>query len=288
MTRSMTAFARELKDTEKATISWEIKSLNHRYLEVFLRLPDELKQLEVKLRECVQQLVGRGKLDIACALKKKNSVTGSIRLDFDRISDLIRACNDIEAQMGVGKAISALDVLNYPGVVDEPLQPSDLDEAWLLASLKSTLESLNANKAQEGKRLENLVLDRAKQLRNIVQTIRKRQPEVQDEIKQKLEKKLAEITENTDNDRLQQELVYLAQKMDINEELDRLVSHLASLQNAFTLDESIGRRLDFLMQEFNREANTIASKSADTETTKAAVELKVLIEQMREQVQNIE
>jgi len=287
MVKSMTAFACHKAENDQCSITWELKTLNHRYLEVYLRLPDELKRLEIASRQLLQQQLGRGKVEASCQLHFKHSSISSIKVNIPRVNDVIAACNEIEVQMGVGQAISAFDVMAYPGVVDES-QQLVIDEEFVLESLDIALKMLNENREQEGERLKQMVLGRAKQIRNIVQVIRKRQPDVVIEVRKKLEKKLAELTESVDDDRLQQELVYLAQKMDIDEEQDRLMSHLVSLQTAFTEDGPIGRRLDFLMQEFNREANTIASKSNDVEITKAAVDLKVLIEQMREQVQNIE
>jgi len=288
MTKSMTAYARDLLESDQCVISWEIKTLNHRYLEMSLHLPDELKPVEMKLRELIQQQLGRGKVDASCRYQFKNGAASGIKINTTRVADVLTACNEIEMQMGVGQAISAFDVMAYPGVVDDTPQSSAVDESLILKGLEKALKHLNADRYQEGERLKEQILGRAKLIRNIVQTIRKRQPEVVAEIRKKYEKKLEELTETTDNDRLQQELIYLAQKLDIDEELDRLMSHLVSLQTAFTESGPIGRRLDFIMQEFNREANTIASKSGDVETTKAAVDLKVLIEQMREQVQNIE
>jgi len=287
MVKSMTAFACNKIEDEQCSINWELKTLNHRYLEVNVRLPDELRRLEMASRKLLQQQLNRGKVDANCQLHFKHSTASALKVNTARVNDVMAACNEIEMQMGVGQAISAFDVMAYPGVVDES-QQKRIDETLLLKSLEKALKVLNESREQEGERLKELVLGRAKQIRNIVQVIRKRQPEIVVEVREKLEKKLAALTENVDDDRLHQELVYLAQKMDIDEELDRLISHLVSLQTAFTEDGPIGRRLDFLMQEFNREANTIASKSNDVETTKAAVDLKVLIEQMREQVQNIE
>lgn len=288
MTKSMTAYACDSLENDQCVISCEIKTLNHRYLELNMRLPDELRPFEMALRERLTQKLSRGKVDVSCRYQLKTEAEAAIKINSMKVDNVIAACNEIEMQMGVGQAISAFDVLAYPGVVDDAQQASFVDESLLLQCLEKALTHVNTNRDQEGERLKEMILDRAKKIRNIVQTIRKRQPDIVTEIRKKLQKKLEELTENVDDDRLQQELVYLAQKMDIDEELDRLISHLVSLQNAFTENGPIGRRLDFLMQEFNREANTIASKSADAETTKAAVDLKVLIEQMREQIQNIE
>lgn len=288
MTKSMTAYASASLETEQVVISWQLTSLNHRYLDINLRTGDALKAVEFRARECIQQQLGRGKIEASCHIQFRAGVETTIQLNTLKVDEVIAACNQIEMQMGVGQTINPLDVMRYPGVVDEG-QPSALvDEELVLQVLEKALFSLNANRKQEGERLQLLVLERAKKVRDIIQTLRKRQPEVVLKIREKLEIRLNELTEQADNDRMQQELVYLAQKMDIDEELGRLMSHLVALQNAFSTDEPIGRRLDFLMQEFNREANTIASKSADVETTQGAVDLKVLIEQMREQVQNIE
>jgi len=288
MVKSMTAYARSSVENEQCLIHWELKTLNHRYLDISCRLPDALRSVEMSARQLIQQYLGRGKVELVCQFHLKKNAGSSIKIDIDKVNDVIAACNEIEMQMGVGQTVNPVEILKYPGVVSDAGQKIDFDEALILQSLETALIKLNKDREQEGERLMSLVLDRAKRLRNIVQTIRKRQPEVTAKIREKLEKKLQELTEEADTERLHQEWVYMAQKMDIDEELDRLVSHLVCLQTAFTVDEPVGRRLDFLMQEFNREANTVSSKSADAETSKAAVELKVLIEQMREQVQNIE
>lgn len=288
MVKSMTAYARDSFDSNQYIINWELKTLNHRYLDVNVRLPDELKSVEMASRQLIQQQLGRGKVEIICKFEFKNSAVPSVKMSMPRVKEVIAACNEIEIEMGVGQAINPIDILSYPGVVTESGNKFEADEKLILQSLKNALIQLNREKEKEGERLKVFVLDRAERLQIILQTIRNRQPEVGLKVRQRLEKKLQTLSVNIDNERLQQEWVYIAQKMDIDEELDRLDSHLQELKDVFEREEAIGRRLDFLMQELNREANTLGSKSADVETTQATVDLKVLIEQIREQVQNIE
>lgn len=288
MVKSMTAFARaEVKNSE-IEISWEVKTLNQRYLEMTIRMPESLRQLEMKSRDLIQQRLGRGKIEANCRFRLIDTSASGLSLDNDKISAVIAACNDIEMQMGgIGKTLSALDVLLYPGVVAE--KSKEIDENGLvIKALEKCLDELDKSRHDEGLRLQSFIMKRAEAIKEIVVDVRTKRVEIIDAIQNKLRGRVNELLEKKDNERLEQELVMIAQKMDVDEELDRIDSHLKELAEIFERNEPIGRRLDFLMQEFNREANTLGSKAGSIEATKAAVELKVLIEQMREQVQNIE
>lgn len=284
----MTSFSRTTELSDEIEIIWELKTVNHRYLDLNIRLPDALRHLEMKVSGVIQQALGRGKCEAICRYSVSSQQQSELCLDSDKVAAVISACNEIELQMGIGQAINAIDILKYPGVVMQKNNETlDCDEL-VLSTLTNCLSELQQSRRSEGQRLQAFILQRAKAIEDIVKDVKERRPVVIAAIQDKLKQRLRELTENPDQDRLEQELVVIAHKMDVDEELDRLESHLLELKEVFERDEPVGRRLDFLMQEFNREANTLGSKSADFETTQAAVNLKVLIEQMREQVQNIE
>ncbi|HWS03625.1 MAG TPA: YicC/YloC family endoribonuclease [Gammaproteobacteria bacterium] len=287
MIRSMTAFARQELEADWGALTWELRSVNHRYLEVSLRLPDELRSLETAVRERAARRLGRGKLD--CNLRyKPTQRRAALALDAQALDQTLAACEQIRSQLPDAAAINPLDLLRWPGVIqEESADPVPLAEA-ALALFDQALNELVATRDREGAQIHEILRTRLDAMEPLVASARARLPEVLARIRDKLRLRVAELTANPDPDRLEQELAYLAQKMDVDEELDRLTGHIAEVRRVFKLAEPVGRRLDFLMQEFNREANTLGSKSADSETTKVSVELKVLIEQMREQVQNVE
>jgi len=287
MIRSMTAFARQEHEADWGALTWELRSVNHRYLEVSLRLPDELRSLETAVRERAARRLGRGKLD--CNLRyKPTQRRAALALDAQALDQTLAACEQIRSQLPDAAAINPLDLLRWPGVIqEESADPVPLAEA-ALALFDQALNELVATRDREGAQIHEILRTRLDAMEPLVASARARLPEVLARIRDKLRLRVQELTTNPDPDRLEQELAYLAQKMDVDEELDRLTGHIAEVRRVFKLAEPVGRRLDFLMQEFNREANTLGSKSADSETTKVSVELKVLIEQMREQVQNVE
>ncbi len=288
MIQSMTGFARREERGPHGRMAWELRSVNHRYLEIGLRLPEEFRALEGNIRERVAAKLGRGKVDVSLRWDREDA--SEIRLAVNE--PLIRQLRDVHARvgrlLGSDKALTPQELMRWPGVIREEEQDPGPLHAAALALLDAALADLVATRAEEGGRIGALIAERAVAVGEIVQLVRKRVPEVRVRLREKLDARLAEITAKPDADRLEQELVYQAQRMDVDEELDRLESHVVELQNVLKRDEPVGRRLDFLMQEFNRESNTLGSKSQDSETTKASVELKVLIEQMREQIQNIE
>ena len=288
MIQSMTGFARREERGAWGQLAWELRSVNHRYLEIGMRLPEEFRALEGSIRERIAARLGRGKVDVALRYTAEDA--SGIRLAINE--PLIRQLRDVHSRVGrlVGseKELTALDLMRWPGVIREEEQDPGPLHAAAMQLLDATLDDLVETRRAEGARIAALIAERASAVGDIVHAVRKRVPEVKNRLRDRLNARLADVTAQPDVDRLEQELVYQAQRMDVDEELDRLESHVVELKDVLKRDEPIGRRLDFLMQEFNRESNTLGSKSQDAETTKASVELKVLIEQMREQIQNVE
>ena len=288
MIRSMTAFARISVEKAEAELTWELRSVNHRYLEAFVRLPDELRAMEPRVRERVNARLGRGKLECVLRCRWVAQMATALELDQDRLKAVLDACRRVEKRSAGATSPGVIDLLRWPGVVSEPEPDTSQVQQQALALLDQALEELVATREREGEKIKELLAARLQGVEQQVEKARQRLPEVQAKIREKLESRLAELEARVDTDRLEQELVFLVQKTDVDEELDRLETHVTEVRRVLERDEPVGRRLDFLMQEFNREANTLGSKSADSETTGVSVELKVLIEQMREQVQNVE
>jgi len=287
MIRSMTAFARADRRLQGADLAWELRSVNHRYLELMPRLPDALRGLENALRERCRQRLGRGKVDITLRYQPDDT-DAELELNEDlvkRLSEAARRVGDLVLHAG---QVNPLEILQFPGVLSARQIDNDALETAALELLDEALDALIATRDREGEQLAKLIHDRLDRVEHEVERVRQALPGIRDALRQRLKQRVEEATDSPDPDRLEQELVLAAQKMDVDEELDRLVTHVAEVRRVVRKGGLIGRRLDFLMQELNREANTLASKSVDADTTAAAVELKVLIEQMREQVQNIE
>jgi uncharacterized protein (TIGR00255 family) len=287
MTYSMTAFARRETTTAWGQLAWELRSVNHRFLEIALRLPDDLRGLDPKVRELIAAHVTRGRVDATLSWKPAE---GKDTLDIDRarLERLVGALKSV-SQLGVATAPpSSIELLRWPGV----MQGATLDVEGLsqaaLALLTQAVAELRDTRAREGARLKQFMVERLDGVAQHVKTVRGVLPEVMQAYRDRLSTRLAEISASLDSARLEQEIVLFANRTDVAEELERLDAHVLEARRALDGGGQIGRRLDFLMQEFNREANTLGSKSADLRVTNAAVELKVLIEQMREQVQNIE
>ncbi|MCG8434121.1 MAG: YicC family protein [Gammaproteobacteria bacterium] len=284
----MTGYARREGRGEWGTLIWECRSVNHRYLEIQLRLPEEFRALEADIRELLGQRVKRGKLDCYLRLDKNDTAQRRLEVNTELAEQLIDAAGRISSLVGNQQNIDTASLLRWPGVVCEAEPDQQQLREAALALLSELLDDFVATRKREGGRIADLLLERSAAVADIVDAVRRRIPEVRARIRDKLISRLDELDTDADQHRIEQEIVYIAQRLDVDEELDRLNSHIAELRNALTRDEPVGRRLDFLMQEFNREANTLGSKSQDTETTRAAVDLKVLIEQMREQIQNVE
>jgi uncharacterized protein (TIGR00255 family) len=288
MLRSMTAFARREQPSAWGAITWELRSVNHRYLETSLRLPEALRGLESLARERIGASITRGKVEGTLKLQTAGTAAAAITLNSPLVERLLDVAAELEHRIGPGTGLRLIDVLRWPGVVNEAEPDLDEIKTVTLNALDAALAELIATREREGQRTAELLRQRCEAMRIQVARARARRPEVLARWRDKLLSRLAEIPVEADPGRLEQELALIAQRLDVDEELDRLDTHLDEIQAVFERPEPVGRRLDFLMQELNREANTLSSKSADTDTTRAAVELKVLIEQMREQVQNIE
>ena len=288
MIRSMTAFARRELQAPFGVVTWEIRSINHRYLEVGLRAPDEWRGLETRVKDVVSKQLNRGKVDCTLRIQTRAEIAQDIPINEEMAQRVAQACARIAAIMPGAVAPSSLDVLRWPGVLNIEQTDVQVIQDQTLALLTETLAELVATRAREGEKLHAFIAERRAAMQDIVQHVHARLPEIAQRIREKLTKRLEELRAEVDQTRLEQEFAFLAQKMDVAEELGRLNAHLTEIDHLLKQKEPVGRRLDFLMQELHREANTLGSKSADIDTTRASVDLKVQIEQMREQIQNIE
>lgn len=288
MVYSMTAFALRENKLQSSTLTWEIRTVNHRFLDISLHLPDLFKPQENTYREAIRKCISRGKVDARLHFNSTTEHKREIHVNESLARALIIACRQIEAITDNPEPLKAVDILQWPGVAFEPSPEIDALAGHAHVLLDKSLQDLNTNRQREGQTLSKLIDQRCDQIAEIIVKIRKRRPKIITAMRAKILKKIQSLNNAADDSRLEQELVMFAQRMDLEEELDRIMAHLDEVNHVLELDEPIGRRLDFLMQELNREANTIASKSNDTQTTQLAVDLKVLIEQMREQVQNIQ
>lgn len=295
MPLSMTGFSRidaELTDTDNrnwGAFAWEIRSVNHRYLETNFRLPEHLRELEPQLRERLRKTLTRGKVDIALHLNiDGGGDDNSLRINTPLVAQITSALEQIEDQLPNAAPINAIDILKWPGVAQKQSLEREQLLSQTLQQFDAAIAQLIENRAREGAELATHIEQRLVAIAEHVKHVRAVMPNIIQAQRDKLSNKIAEISIELDRDRLEQEIVLLVQKADVDEELDRLDTHVIEVRRTLNQTGSIGRRLDFLMQELNREANTLSSKSIVSETTLAAVELKVLIEQMREQIQNIE
>lgn len=287
MPSSMTAFARHSIECHWGTAAWEIRSVNHRYLETGFRMPETVRDLEATLRELTRKHLQRGKVDCTLQLNIAKQ-PGEVAINQPLAEQYIAASEQLARLMTDPAKISPLDILRWPGVLSEPEIDRKELKNTLLRLFEEALDQLVEGRRREGEKLGELVEQRLDGIAVQLATVRSRLPELLAAQRQKLVDRLQEVSAGLDQNRLEQELVLIAQRADVDEELDRLDTHLGEIRRVLQRQEPIGRRLDFLMQELNREANTLSSKSIATDTTNAAVELKVLIEQMREQIQNIE
>ena len=287
MIHSMTAFARAEQAGPNGTLSWELRSVNHRYLEPHLRLPDAFRDLEGAVREALRNGLSRGKVE--CTLRFAEESAGQpLQVDRERAAQLVAAAESVASLIKHPAPLNPLEVLSWPGVlVANAADPQALNKA-AMSLFKQALEELKQSRSREGIELAKLLSDRLDSIDGEVAALRELVPQMLAMQRQKILDRSAELQVELDPQRLEQELVILAQKSDVAEELDRLSTHVSEVRRVLKSGGAAGRRLDFLMQELNREANTLGSKAFDTRSTQAAVNLKVLIEQMREQVQNIE
>jgi uncharacterized protein (TIGR00255 family) len=288
MIHSMTAFARESSSTSQGTLTLELRSVNHRYLDCSFKTPESLRTLEPFLRETLSKTVNRGKVECSFRLQSHAAATGTLQVNAARLADVLDAAQQVQGQIDNSAALDPLSLLQFPGVfAAEEVSEDELKESARAVFAKA-LDALQEARQREGQALAQLILDRLEQVESEVKSVRKVMPELMQHQEDRIKTKIGELSVEIDQGRLEQELVYLAQKADVDEELDRLDTHILEVRRTLKKGGPCGRRLDFLMQELNREANTLSSKSQSAKTTLNAVELKVLIEQMREQIQNLE
>ena len=284
----MTAYAGSEASIGDLTLNCELRTVNHRYCDITLKLPEHFRFLEADIRGMLTAKINRGKIECALSYKKQAKNTQLFNINIDAVTALLNATNQIEEQMQAALSFSALEVLAFPGIQQEPESDKTQLNEGVAHLIKQTLAQLLLVREREGAQLKILIEERCFKMQEFVAQASLRMPQVLQLIRTKITDRVTELVTMPDFDRLEQELVYLTQKLDITEELDRLNTHITEVLRVLNSNEPIGRRLDFLMQELNREANTLGSKSTDTEMTQISIELKVLIEQVREQIQNIE
>jgi len=287
MPRSMTAYARITEENSWGSITCELRSVNHRFLEVGFRMPDVLRESETVLRDMTRKKLTRGKIDCSVQIAFNHSDAGS-SLDLEVAQSHIEIAQAIAHKLSDAAPISAVDIMQLPGVIkDASIEASQVNKAGKKA-FDLALDQMLEGREREGAKLAEMVEQRLAGIESQIAIVRENLPEILQQQRTRLHEKLNELKEQMDEQRLEQEMVIIANRADVDEELDRLEAHISEIRLALKSKESIGRRLDFLMQELNREANTLGSKSISSTTTQVSVELKVLIEQMREQIQNIE
>lgn len=288
MIQSMTAFAREETTEPWGTAIWEVRSVNNRYLDVGTRTPEDFRGLEPIIRERVSKRLSRGKVDCTLRFQASTNTGGELTINRDLVGRLGRAGEAVRAVLGDGSPLRVMDVLRWPGVIEAAPQDLDKISISVLDLLGEALDSLVAMRGREGDKIHDLIEQRCQQVLRISTDLQNVLPSIQQSMRVRLSERLLEVAEQLDSQRLEQEMVLFSNKMDISEELDRLSAHTEEVRRVLQEKKPVGRRLDFLMQELNREANTLGSKSVDQQVTRASVDLKVLIEQMREQIQNVE
>ncbi|KUM03717.1 YicC family protein [Chromobacterium subtsugae] len=288
MILSMTGFAAATREFPGGMLSLEVRAVNHRYLDVQMRLPEELRIIEPQLREQIAARVTRGKLECRVGLNQVDSAAPTLELNQAFLSRLLEVSREVQQQSGENKGLSVGELMRWPGVLKSNELAPEVLQQLCLAALQTALADFNASRGREGEKLKAVLIERIESMEAIVAAIKPKLPQILDNYMAKLSGRLQEALGSVDEDRLKQEFALFAQKIDVDEELSRLTTHLSEVRRILKSGGQSGKRLDFLMQELNREANTLGSKSVSTDTTQASVELKVLIEQMREQIQNIE
>lgn len=287
MIYSMTAFARREIKQDWGNAVWEMRSVNQRYLETFFRLPEQFRGLENSLREKLRQQLTRGKIECSLRIDLQRPANDSLNLNQDLAKQVLQSLQWLKQQAGEGE-INLSDVLRYPGVVEAPEQDLDAISQELLNEFDLLVQEFIAMRAREGEKLQQLIEQRLDAINVEADKVRQQMPEVLQWQRERIQQRFADAQVQLDNQRLEQELIMLAQRVDVAEELDRLQLHVKETKRVLQKGGAVGRKLDFMMQELNRESNTLASKSINNDITNSAVELKVLIEQMREQIQNLE
>ncbi len=287
MIYSMTGYASAARELDYGTLNLELRSVNHRYLDIQFRMSEELRALEFALREAIGKRIGRGKVDFRLGFMPRAGAS-ALHADEDLVRQLAALNRRVKAILPEGRDLAVAEILHWPGVMAQDAVPQETLHQEALALANAALEEFNASRAREGEKLKALMLERADKIGDLVKQAGPHIPAVLAAYKEKLTAALKEAGANPEDDRLRQELALFAQRIDVDEELSRLQAHLTEVRRVLSAGGAAGKRLDFLMQELNREANTLGSKAMASEVTRIAVELKVLIEQMREQVQNIE
>ena len=289
MIRSMTGFARVDRQFEFGRLSWEMRSVNHRYLDFGLRLPEEFRPLEADIRKRLGEYLSRGKIEVALRFFETSGATGSgLELNLPLARELLNLHGEMSQLASAEQKPDISQMLKWPGLIEEKRPDPAPIQAAAMELLIEAAQELQAARGREGEQMANAIRERLAGVAVLTANIRSWLPEIRDALKQRMLDRIADLPQPLDPGRIEQEVVLLSQKIDVDEELDRLDAHVEEVYRVLGLNEPVGRRLDFLMQEFNRESNTLSSKSIDQRTTQAAVDLKVLIEQMREQVQNVE
>ena len=287
MPNSMTAFSRIDVNSEFGSLIFELKSVNHRFIEINFKIPELFKKLELQMRDLLKEALVRGKVECSIIINE-NTVLSETKIDQAQLENYLDLMQKVKSKVGEPDKISITDVLNLPGVLNQkPIESSGLEKSCL-EGFKETIKRLKEFREIEGKKLKKDITEKIKFIEVHLESLEKELPRLLDLNRKRLEKRISDLAVQIDRDRLDQEMVLLANRSDIDEEIVRLRSHSSEVIRLLDTDNAIGRKLDFLMQEMNREANTIGSKSLSEFTSKVAIELKVLIEQIREQVQNIE
>ena len=284
----MTAYGRVENSEGQNSISCEIRSVNHRYSEISIRLPEELRLLEQKIRDHISGKIKRGKIECNIRIEKHNAYDESLSINQDLLKNIIETAKRINSDLSTSAPLDSLDLLRWPGVLEKSTLDVEEIGKLLFPLLNEAIDIVIDTRQREGKKIKKMLTDRCTKIKEIISNVKKQIPDILKNYRKKLTQRVQEISDELDNDRLEQELLFLSQKADIEEEIDRLGAHVDEVVRVIDRKEPIGRRLDFLMQEMNRESNTLGSKSNHIYTSNASVELKVVIEQMREQIQNIE
>ena len=288
MTASMTAFSRRHRDFAEGRLVWEIRSVNHRYLDVHLKLPDDLRSAEPSCREQINDQLGRGRIDAALRFEPVTTADQTTDVSVQALEALSRAIDTVANTIPQTGKVDPCEVLRWPGVLEQSSTDFDSLAVSAVELLDESLQDLVASRQREGARLADMIRKRILSAREVLSNLRNQLPDIEQDMKTRWQRRLSELGDDVDAARIAQEQAMLLTRADVSEELDRLDTHLAEVERILNGGKSVGRRLDFLMQELNREANTLGSKANDLRNTNASVDLKVLIDQMREQVQNIE
>ena len=288
MLHSMTGFARETAEAEIGALTWEIRAVNHRYLDVQFKLPEQMRAHEQAFRQAVSASLNRGKVECSLNFRRQLDRQAELQINSGLVELIGTRIKEMSAMLPATGAVNPFDVLRWPGVVEQAeIESEPLFEA-ALPLLHKALDAIRSMRASEGARIGEMIESRCADIASISQSVRERMPEVLEAARKKQRERIDKLDVEADPARLEMELALVAQKLDVDEELDRLDSHLVEIRSALGADAPVGRRLDFLMQELNREANTLGSKATAIDLAQSAIELKLLIEQMREQIQNLE